>query len=269
MKRVTLYRIAFLLLALAILMGANTRPTHGKEPENIVTALYISSDGTQLTARFDIKGRKVMVRPPEGKELTLPEAVSASGARYSDGKMTFWEHQGSATLFKGDGVVFKGKEAPGGGNERAVGETALLASCRPVADSALCDGIARYASLLKETDKDFGDPPPAEPFECLLNAGKGREPVNAPCAKVVKKVMVKGGYASVLFVLAPVEKKYGKMTVMADGALYFFMKKDKGAWRGIDWFLGSDKPEVKKKKVKEHAIPANVLTALGWNVGEE
>lgn len=30
--------------------------------------------------------------------LALPQAISASGARYSDGVATFWEHQGTARL---------------------------------------------------------------------------------------------------------------------------------------------------------------------------
>jgi membrane-bound inhibitor of C-type lysozyme len=33
-----------------------------------------------------------------GRDLRLPLARSASGARYSDGEHTLWEHQGTARL---------------------------------------------------------------------------------------------------------------------------------------------------------------------------
>lgn len=33
-----------------------------------------------------------------GERYTLPAAVSASGARYTDGNVEFWEHQGQVTV---------------------------------------------------------------------------------------------------------------------------------------------------------------------------
>jgi putative lipoprotein len=39
--------------------------------------------------------------------LALPIAVSASGARYSDGTYTFWEHQGTA-LFELADTAYQG-----------------------------------------------------------------------------------------------------------------------------------------------------------------
>ncbi len=49
--------------------------------------------------RFTVayRGDSAIVAIP-GDTLTLPRAVSASGARYSDGTSTFWEHQGAALL---------------------------------------------------------------------------------------------------------------------------------------------------------------------------
>ncbi|MBI5518794.1 MAG: MliC family protein [Desulfovibrio sp.] len=46
---------------------------------------------------------------PGGETLTLPLALSASGARYSDGESTYWEHHGSARFERGDVVVFEGR----------------------------------------------------------------------------------------------------------------------------------------------------------------
>jgi len=101
-----------LLLALWIMTGAFTGACYAKNPEKAATAVYISPEGERLTASFDIPAKKVIVERPGKKTRILPLAVSASGARYSDGKMTFWEHQGTATLFRGDTIVFHGKEDP-------------------------------------------------------------------------------------------------------------------------------------------------------------
>lgn len=46
----------------------------------------------------------------QGQTLHLPVAMSGSGARYSDGKTTLWEHQGTAT-FETPGASFTGCKA--------------------------------------------------------------------------------------------------------------------------------------------------------------
>ena len=271
MRNIRAYGTGLLsLLALLVISGIYIDSCYAKDPESIITVAYVSSRGERLTARFDNKAKKVILELPNGKTLTLPEAVSASGARYSDGKMTFWEHHGTATLFKGESAVFEGKEAPQGSTDRPGKETASPSPCAAVAEARICDEVARYAAHLKKTDKDFGNPSPVDPFECQLDAGKGKQPINAFCRNVVDKATVKGDYASVTFVLAPVEKKYGKLPIMADGALSFLIKKDKtGTWHGISWFLGSDTPSLSKKKMKQLGISAAVPASVGWRVEEE
>ena len=143
-------------------------------------------------------------------------------------------------------------------------------SCAAVARASLCDGVVRDASDLKRTDKDFGNPSLVDPFECQLYAGEGKKFIEGVCTNMVHKVIVKGDWASVGFLLAPVERRYRKSPVMADGSLYFLMKKDKSAnWRGVHWFLGSQTPSLTKKQAKELAISGRVLTGLGWWVEEE
>jgi len=44
--------------------------------------------------------------------LRLPLAVSASGARYSDGTLTYWEHQGTARLELADTVFVDCERIP-------------------------------------------------------------------------------------------------------------------------------------------------------------
>lgn len=41
----------------------------------------------------------VKVKMPDGKEYTLPQALSASGARYTDDRaLVWWEHQGRVRI---------------------------------------------------------------------------------------------------------------------------------------------------------------------------
>lgn len=110
MRKKVLRTAGFLLPVLWLVAGTFAGFGFAKDSPKTVPAFYLSSAGERLTARFDIKARKVTVERPGKKTRILPLAVSASGARYSDGTMTFWEHQGTATLFRGDEIVFYGKE---------------------------------------------------------------------------------------------------------------------------------------------------------------
>jgi membrane-bound inhibitor of C-type lysozyme len=111
MKRKWMCAAGFILLmVLWITAGTLTAACCGQDQEEVVVAVYVSSQREHLTARFDIAAKKVTIERPGRKTLTLPLAISASGARYSDGTMTFWEHRGTATLYKGDQVIYEGKE---------------------------------------------------------------------------------------------------------------------------------------------------------------
>jgi membrane-bound inhibitor of C-type lysozyme len=78
-------------------------------PAALPPVIYVSASGERLTAVFDNAAGTVRVTLPGGRQVTLPQAVSGSGARYSDGKETFWEHHGDGTYSVGDQVVFEGK----------------------------------------------------------------------------------------------------------------------------------------------------------------
>ena len=75
-----------------------------------VQAVYFSDTGEQMAARFDLPAKTVTVTLPDGHDVTLPVAVSASGARYSNGKETFWEHQGIGRFFVGEELRFEGAQ---------------------------------------------------------------------------------------------------------------------------------------------------------------
>ncbi len=77
--------------------------------KGISHAVYRSASGELLSASFDLERNEVTVILPGGRVVTLPAAVSASGARYSNGTETFWEHQGAGRFFKGDELLFEGE----------------------------------------------------------------------------------------------------------------------------------------------------------------
>ncbi|MCC6532976.1 MAG: MliC family protein [Burkholderiales bacterium] len=58
--------------------------------------IWHCAGGATFSVRFDGQGAAVVA---VGDQLrVLPRAPAASGARYSDGTMQLWEHQGEATL---------------------------------------------------------------------------------------------------------------------------------------------------------------------------
>lgn len=74
-----------------------------------IEARYVSATGEHLVAVFDNAADAVTVTLPDGRTVTLPRAVSGSGARYSDGTETFWDHHGEGTFTTGETIVFQGK----------------------------------------------------------------------------------------------------------------------------------------------------------------
>jgi membrane-bound inhibitor of C-type lysozyme len=61
-------------------------------------------DGQTVMARFEPQDQFVSVRFA-GRELRLPHVISGSGARYSDGKTTFWNRGRSALVEVDDKIV--------------------------------------------------------------------------------------------------------------------------------------------------------------------
>ena len=71
--------------------------------------VYVSDKGEILTARFDNSKDTVLLKPPGRTEVELPRAISGSGARYSDGRETFWEHHGEGSYWIGEELIFRGR----------------------------------------------------------------------------------------------------------------------------------------------------------------
>lgn len=103
-----------LLLLCSLTANAASLPC-GDAGKHQVAAAYVAVDGKQLEACFDLDRNLVSVRLPNGFLVSLPVAMSASGARYSDGKQTFWEHQGVGRYFAEERLLFEGKSTPAAG----------------------------------------------------------------------------------------------------------------------------------------------------------
>lgn len=87
----------------------STPPLQEKSSENAVT--FVSATGERLTASFDMQAGNVTLTLPDGFTARLPRAISGSGARYADDRMIFWEHQGEASVWIGEKLIFKGAPA--------------------------------------------------------------------------------------------------------------------------------------------------------------
>lgn len=95
-----------ILLLCAMPVTAASLPCSGAKQ---VPASYAAINGEKLEACFDQAANNVVIRLPDTVVLTLPAAVSGSGARYSDGTRTFWEHQGTGRYFVNEKLLFEGK----------------------------------------------------------------------------------------------------------------------------------------------------------------
>ncbi|MDA8109520.1 MAG: MliC family protein [Betaproteobacteria bacterium] len=94
-------------LALGLALGAglaacSSVPPAGPSVEGGATFAYTCSDGSVVAVRYyalsDGSLRFARLRMQDGTELTLPQLVSGSGARYSDDHTTFWIKGNQATL---------------------------------------------------------------------------------------------------------------------------------------------------------------------------
>jgi membrane-bound inhibitor of C-type lysozyme/heat shock protein HslJ len=68
-----------------------------------IEATFVCPDGTSIPAVFDNTADTVTVTLPDGA-VTLPQVVSGSGARYSDGVITFW-NKGDEALVEVNGEI--------------------------------------------------------------------------------------------------------------------------------------------------------------------
>jgi putative lipoprotein len=93
-------RLALILMLSALCGCASVEEMSAPQPQPSPTVQLpitrrFQCEKTSLVATFH--GDRVDLEFP-GRSITLPQAISASGARYTDGVSTFWDKGGQATL---------------------------------------------------------------------------------------------------------------------------------------------------------------------------
>ena len=87
-----------------ILAGLSVGPAMAGGPPAPITVPYRCDDGTALTAGFDRTAERATVSFAGMPPMTLPQAVSGSGFRYSDGRHEL-HGKGDEALWIVDGTV--------------------------------------------------------------------------------------------------------------------------------------------------------------------
>jgi membrane-bound inhibitor of C-type lysozyme len=91
-------KAAVAIFAVATMLGCSSTNLKGEKWLN-----FRCPDGRSVLARFEPKDEFVNVQF-EGRDFRLPKTISASGARYSDGKTTFWNKGRSALMEVNDKI---------------------------------------------------------------------------------------------------------------------------------------------------------------------
>lgn len=74
-------------------------------PAREIRAVFRCPGGGIVAATF--REESVSVTLPDGTKRELPRAISASGARYSDGTTTLWNKGDTVFIMKGEEIVLK------------------------------------------------------------------------------------------------------------------------------------------------------------------
>ncbi|MFI5235580.1 MAG: MliC family protein [Gemmatimonadales bacterium] len=78
----------------------------GSRAARTLPIAFVCPAGDTIRTRFWTDSAAVLL-PGTAAPVTLPRAVSGSGARYSDGSLTFWNKGDSAFVMLGDSIVIR------------------------------------------------------------------------------------------------------------------------------------------------------------------
>jgi len=114
-----LFALAITVSVVGLISGcSSTKETTPTNPQSIsdspkptMRVTYHSESGEKLDALYNIEGSGVTVIQSNGKQTTLPQALAASGIRYTkDEKTVFWSKGPKAQFYVDDKLVFNGSE---------------------------------------------------------------------------------------------------------------------------------------------------------------
>src|SRR5215468_102947 len=101
-KKVEVTRtVGFVALAVMQILSCSTTKTQPEEK----WLSFRCPDGQTVLAQFQLPEDQFVNVRFAGRELRLPHVISGSGARYSDGKTTFWNKGRSVLMEVDDKVV--------------------------------------------------------------------------------------------------------------------------------------------------------------------
>ena len=93
-------RVSFASVILSAILSCSTANVEGEQ----TWLSFRCPDGQTVMAQFHLPEDQFVNVRFAGRELRLPHVISGSGARYSDGKTTFW-NKGRSVLMEVDEKV--------------------------------------------------------------------------------------------------------------------------------------------------------------------
>jgi len=115
---------------------------------NVIEATFMCPDGTAIDAVFDNGADTVTITLPD-QTITLPRAISGSGARYGDKTTTFW-NQGNEALVEIDGeTIYQNCVAEEAAATEGDGKTGEAAETKD--DGETGEAVASTSALLDVT----------------------------------------------------------------------------------------------------------------------
>ena len=94
-------KVGFVALVVAVILGCSQ--TNVASEQKWLT--FRCPDGQTVMAQFQLPEDKFVNVRFGGREMRLPHVISGSGARYSDGKTTFWNRGKSVLMEVDDKIV--------------------------------------------------------------------------------------------------------------------------------------------------------------------
>ena len=93
--------VGFAALVLAVILGCSQTNVTSEQK----WLSFRCPDGQTVMAQFELPEDKFVNVRFAGREFRLPHVISGSGARYSDGKTTFWNRGKSVLMQVDDKIV--------------------------------------------------------------------------------------------------------------------------------------------------------------------
>jgi membrane-bound inhibitor of C-type lysozyme len=125
MNKRTLISLIVIIIVVLCLVFLTKKPEATAPTPASQTISTSYSNGTEtVNAEFDNTNNTVTFTESTLGTVTLPQAMSGSGARYAnaDESIVFWEHQGEATITKDGTQVFQGTVVADDGTTQSTAE---------------------------------------------------------------------------------------------------------------------------------------------------